>query len=298
MSVSGKNQQPFLPKNHLADKIIDDYRSKIKPEGKSKKAVDNLRSRIIDDYRAENVPVKNHAVSLSFNDSPELLPLSTKVSTSAAVIKPARSDLPLDVLKYIMRNLASKEYKATSLVSRFWGHASLEVAREKEIGSLKSFINFICEKVQNLKPETRSILIQLTENIKLSDLKSLSEVKGLLLNKRDQVLKCMQEITLSINKLHAGGEKVLELFNAEEKPLFFDDLIALSTINFLIELARQPKYAWKDECLKAATEVCCDMLDFKRAVEIANTMGRMKSSALQDISNRKSTAFKKLELKT
>lgn len=291
MSVRG---EPF---DNLRDRIIDDYKVEIKPkEQKSKEvAVNNLRGRIIDNYRSENATVKKRAFPLGAEKS-DLLPLSNRVETSAAVIQP-KGSLPLDILKYMFQILTPKEFQATSQVSKFWGYASLETAKTKQTALVKSLIQFFCNHVENLKPETRKDLLQLTENINPSKLAKWIDLKDLLLDKRERVLKFMPEVLSNIKDMKEG-QNLLSLIKLKEKPIFFDDLLTLSTIKSLIDLAEQPKYAWKNACLKSAAELCCDMLDFKRAEEIANKMGSGKTNTLSEINKRKLMAFKKLEIKS
>lgn len=218
MQVGGNGpNKPFIPED-ISKKSKSKYKhTGIKPkEEKSKdRSVDNLKSRIRDDY----LPKSKISKGLAFpKEAESLSEPKFKITSNSA---PIDQTLPLDILKFALSKVSPEDLVSTSQVSKYWGYATLEVAKAQESWLLKTFINFLSKEVKSQE----SKLLKIANSIDFSLEKDLLDVKNLLMRYRSDIINI-------VSKLKA--KEIMELEDSCKmlrKPLFFEEIFTLCKLH-------------------------------------------------------------------
>ncbi len=207
----GDGDKPFLPEFKYVKETSKKHNhaeARPKQEKSNSKAVDDLRTRIKDDYRPKNKVSRGLAYPAGADVSKPVIHITEK----SALID---QKLPLDIFKFALKHVGFEDLGSASLVSKYWGYASLEAAKIHQAALLKSFGAFLAEKQSELGID------KLTQNVDLSFAKDLPHLKEMLIRVRFELVKIL-------SPLKNEDLKALEISSLMiKKPESFDVLFCL-----------------------------------------------------------------------
>jgi hypothetical protein len=134
------------------------------------------------------------------------------------------TQLPPELIGTIFSKLASNDI-ASCIISPYWKAISVGVAKREEVQNLNTFIHFILDNLDEKNAETKSKILGLISEIKLSDdsVVDLLQIKETLLESKEKLIVLLKEL---------GKDKLTTLKNLAEhetKPLFFNDIFEKAT---------------------------------------------------------------------
>lgn len=243
MQVGGGD--PIIPEfktEKAASKKLKHTGIKPREEKSKEKSVDNLKSRIRDDYQPKTKASKGLVYPKGAEDLPKPVINITHKSS------PIDQKIPLDILKFALSKVSSEDLVSTSMVSKYWGYASLEVAKVQEASLLKSFGNFLNKNISEKYPDLAKKLLEITQNSDFSLAKDLPDLKDILLQSRFKIIGLL----FTLKKEDLANLEVSSVMI--KKPLSFDVLFDLVTLHkyFFISLS----VSHKEKCVDIVKQFC------------------------------------------